>query len=182
MNMNVNMHINMHVNIYVFIWTHAYYTHMLYIYVCVQACVLILSHIWLFVTSWTIAWQTLLSRIFQTRTLERVAISYSRGSSSPWDWTHNSFLHWQVDSLPLSHLRSPCICKHAYYTYMYMHIIQAQFYTYKNICTDNFLGTYSDLLVNLVPVIYLYFYILVCYSEFNSVSAEYLGISFTYDI
>ena len=40
--------------------------------------------------------------IFQARTLEWVAISFSRGSSQPGDWTR-SFLPWQVVSLPLSH-------------------------------------------------------------------------------
>ena len=44
-------------------------------------------------------------RIFQTRILEWVAISFSRGFSRPRDWTR--FLHWQVDFLPLSHQGSP---------------------------------------------------------------------------
>ena len=39
--------------------------------------------------------------ISQARTLEWVAISFSRGSSQSRDWTH-IFLHWQADSLPLS--------------------------------------------------------------------------------
>ena len=38
----------------------------------------------------------------QARTVEWVAISSSRGSSGPRDQTSIS-LHWQVDSLPLSH-------------------------------------------------------------------------------
>ena len=41
--------------------------------------------------------------ISQARILERVAISFSRASSQPWDRN----LHWQVDSLPLSHQESP---------------------------------------------------------------------------
>ena len=45
--------------------------------------------------------------IFQARILEWVAISFSRGSSRPRDRTH-----WQVDSLPLSHLGR------VYYTYL----------------------------------------------------------------
>ena len=46
--------------------------------------------------------------IFQARTIEWVAISSSRGSSRPRNWTCIfSLLHWQVDSLPLSHLGSP---------------------------------------------------------------------------
>ena len=43
--------------------------------------------------------------ILQTRILEWVAISFSRGSSSSKDQTHISY--WQADSLPLSHLGSP---------------------------------------------------------------------------
>ena len=42
--------------------------------------------------------------IFQARVLECVAISSSRGFSWPRD---QSLLHWQADSLPLSHLGSP---------------------------------------------------------------------------
>ena len=42
--------------------------------------------------------------IFQASILEWVAISSSRGSSQPRDWTHSPA--WQADSLPLSHLGS----------------------------------------------------------------------------
>ena len=42
--------------------------------------------------------------ISQASILGWVAISYSRGSSRPRDW--NCFLHWQVNSLPRSHLGS----------------------------------------------------------------------------
>ena len=53
----------------------------------------LLSQIWLFVTPWTIACQAPLSMgILQTRILERVAISFSRGSSCPRDWTQVSCL------------------------------------------------------------------------------------------
>ena len=46
--------------------------------------------------------------IFQARILEQVAISFSKGSSLPRDWTLVlCFLHRQVDSLPLHHLGSP---------------------------------------------------------------------------
>ena len=46
--------------------------------------------------------------IFQARIMEQFAISYSRGSSRPRDQTQVScLLHWQVNSLPLSHLGSP---------------------------------------------------------------------------
>jgi len=43
--------------------------------------------------------------IFQTRILEGVATSCSRGSSQPRDWTCVSFTGWQT--LPPSHLGSP---------------------------------------------------------------------------
>ena len=47
--------------------------------------------------------------ISQTRILEWVAISSSRGSSRARHPTRVSLLHWQADSLPLSHLGSPHI-------------------------------------------------------------------------
>ena len=46
--------------------------------------------------------------IFQARVLEWIAISSSRGSSQPRDWTCISCVSWlQVDFLLLSHRRSP---------------------------------------------------------------------------
>ena len=50
-------------------------------------------------------------RISQERILEWVAISSSRGSSRPRDWTFVFFhlLHWQADSLPLRRLGSSLI-------------------------------------------------------------------------
>ena len=48
----------------------------------------VLSHVWLFATLWTIAHQaSLIHGISQSRILEWVAISYSRGSSQPRDQT-----------------------------------------------------------------------------------------------
>ena len=48
----------------------------------------LLRHVWLFETPWTVACPAPLSHeIFQTRILEWVAISFSRGSSQPRDWT-----------------------------------------------------------------------------------------------
>ena len=44
--------------------------------------------------------------ISQARILERVTISFSRASSQPSDQNPH-LLHWQVDSLPLSHQESP---------------------------------------------------------------------------
>ena len=48
---------------------------------CECVCVCVLSHVQLFVTQWTIACQAPLSMQFSR--LQWVAISYSRGSSSP---------------------------------------------------------------------------------------------------
>ena len=51
-------------------------------------------------------------RISQARVLEWVAISFSRRSSPLRGWTHDScILHWQADSLPMSHLGSPSFKK-----------------------------------------------------------------------
>ena len=56
------------------------------VYICMS-----LSHVWLFATPWTIAHEALsVHGISQTRILERVAISFSSGSSWPRDWTHIS--------------------------------------------------------------------------------------------
>ena len=49
-------------------------------------------------------------------------------------------LHWQADSLPLSHLGSPYICVHIY-IYMHLHInICILTYTIHNKCTHTKLG------------------------------------------
>ena len=72
------------------------------IYVCV--CVCLLSCIQLFATPWTVACQAPLSiGILQTRILECVAISSSRGSSWPRDWICLSCVssHWQAYELCL---------------------------------------------------------------------------------
>ena len=61
-----------------------------------------LSHVWLFVTPMDCSSQgSSIQRILQARILERVAISFSRGTSWPMDRTWVSCL--QVDSLPLRH-------------------------------------------------------------------------------
>ena len=70
-------------------------------HVCVQSRI---SCVWLFATLWTVACQAPLSRRFSRQEYwSGVAIASSRGSYPPL--TH--LLHWQADSLPLSHLRSP---------------------------------------------------------------------------
>ena len=58
-----------------------------------HACAQLLSHVQLFATLWTVACQAPHSmEFFQARMLEWVAISFSRGSSWPKDWTHVSFV------------------------------------------------------------------------------------------
>ena len=57
--------------------------------------------------------------IFKAGTLEWVAISSSRASSWPRDWICISCVSciWPVDSLPLSHIRSPVPGQHTTYTH-----------------------------------------------------------------
>ena len=71
----------------------------------------LLSHVWLFVTPWTVACQAPLSMgILQARILEWVAIPFSRGSSPPRDWTHFCFFCIGRRVLyRLSHLGNPII-------------------------------------------------------------------------
>ena len=53
----------------------------------------LLSHVWLFVTPWTVACQAPLSKgILQARILEWVAMLFSRGSSQARDWTQVSLI------------------------------------------------------------------------------------------
>ena len=59
--------------------------------VCVCVCVVVLSHIWLFATPWTVACQTpLCLDFFLGKNAGWVAISYSRGCSQPGDQIHIS--------------------------------------------------------------------------------------------
>ena len=67
-------------------------------------CVGLLSHVRLFPTPWTAALQAPVHGILQAWILEWVVISFSRGSSSLTKWPNQCLLHWQVDSLILSHL------------------------------------------------------------------------------
>ena len=66
-----------------------------------------LSHVWLFVTPWTVACQASLSVqwIFQARRLKWVVIFYSR-KIFPTQGSNLGLLHWQADSLSLSHMGS----------------------------------------------------------------------------
>ena len=56
-------------------------------YVCAES----FSHVWLFATPWTVACESPLSMgILQARILKWVAISFSRLSFQPRDWTQVS--------------------------------------------------------------------------------------------
>ena len=62
------------------------------------------SHVWLFETRWTAAHQAPpVHGISQERILDWVAKSPSRRSIFPTQGSNPRLLHWQVDSLPLSH-------------------------------------------------------------------------------
>ena len=72
-----------------------------------------LSCVWLFVTPWTVACQApSVHGISQARILEWIAISFSRGSSWPRNWTHSPcvgrpvFYHWTAWEV---HLRTDTI-------------------------------------------------------------------------
>ena len=77
--------------------------------VCV--CVRTLSLVYLFATPWTVCSLpgTSVRGIFQARTMEQVAISYSRGIFQIQESNLRllCLLHWQVDSLALRYLGSP---------------------------------------------------------------------------
>ena len=55
--------------------------------VCMCMCVCVFSHVWLFVAPGLYLPGSCIHRISQAKILERVDISYSRGSSHPLDWT-----------------------------------------------------------------------------------------------
>ena len=87
---------------------------------------LLLSHVWLHDPMDCSPTGSTLHRILQARTLERVAISFSRGSSQPRDWTHVSCIscivrcllyHWATWEapdwgIPLEHSQSRNILCH----------------------------------------------------------------------
>ena len=82
----------------------------------------VLSHIQLFVTPWTVTHQAPLSMEFSRREFLSGLLFPTPGQSSwPRDWTCIScrLLHWQADSLPLYHLRSPFL----WYRYTYFNTL-----------------------------------------------------------
>ena len=80
--------------------------------VCVCVCVLLLSRVRIFVTPDCSPPGPSVHGIPRAKLLEWAAISSSRASFQPRDWTQGSCisLHWQADSLPLSQLGSPREC------------------------------------------------------------------------
>ena len=72
----------------------------------------LLSSVWLFAPLWTVTKQppgSSVHWISQAKILEWAAISSSKGISPIQGWNPGllRLLHWQADSLPLSHLGSP---------------------------------------------------------------------------
>ena len=88
-----------------------------YIYMCVCVCACVHTHV-LVQSCPTLCdpmncsqWGSSVHGILQERILEWVAISYSRGSSQSWDWTHGSCVSCIADRFHLlSHRGSPCVC------------------------------------------------------------------------
>ena len=83
-----------------------------YLYVCIKwhsVRAQLLSHVWLFATTWTTAHQPPLSMVFSGKNTGAgchfllQGIFLTQGSNL----CLLRLLHWQVDSLPLSHLESP---------------------------------------------------------------------------
>ena len=110
-------------------WLLKIFKYLLFIYTIV----LLLFSCWVvsdsFVIPWTVAHQAPLSNgIFQARILECVAISFSRGSSWPRDWTRvpcigkQILYHWATRQvqlcIPYTYIHTPYIYKHIPYIYI----------------------------------------------------------------
>ena len=65
-----------------------------------------LSRVWFFVTSWTVAHQAPLSMGFSSKNTG-IACHFLLQGISPTQGSNPCHLHWQVNSLPLNHLGSP---------------------------------------------------------------------------
>ena len=101
--------------IFIFVYIHYLCVYIMYIYVHKYICIYIDYALLLF--SCSVMYDSVsdpmdcnppgssVHAISQGRILEWVVISFSKGSSRPWDRTQ-LYLHLQVDSLPLSHLGS----------------------------------------------------------------------------
>ena len=97
-----------------------------------MCCVLLshFSHVWLFVTLWTVAChppRSSIHGILQARIVGWVAMTSSREFSWPRDWAHVSLslLHWQAGSLPLAPPGKPFV-----YISMYINIYDNSLYIY----------------------------------------------------
>ena len=95
-----------------------YYSYIAYLYfcrvcgcVCVRACTQSLSHVPLFVTTWTVAHQSPLSTEFFRQEYQNMFL-FSTPGIFPTQGSNLGFLHllhWQADPLRLRHLGSPDI-------------------------------------------------------------------------
>ena len=117
---------------------------------CMLRCLCVLnhfSHVWLFMTLWTVAHQAPMSMEFSSQEhwsgllcppdLPDLQFNPCRGSQ--FDHLLH-LLHWQADSLPLSHLGSPHIYIHTH-IYVYIHT-HTHTYTHMPImCNLKFLKT-----------------------------------------
>ena len=120
--------------------------HFLCISGCVHVCVYsVTSHIGLFATSWTVAHQAPLSMGFSNQEYWSGLPSLLQGSAWSRDQTHISCLslYWQVDSLPLSYLGSPCVSianpnffKLVLTSYIFFHLFPLLFFTYLHLYTE----------------------------------------------
>ena len=91
---------------YVFMCVYIHMYLCVFIYVCMG--VYVLSHIQLFEAPWTIACQLRLS-IDSPRKNTRMSCHFLIQELFPPQGSNLRLLHWQADSLPLSHLGSPCM-------------------------------------------------------------------------
>ena len=105
-------------------------------YVCVYVCVQSLIHVWLFATPWTIAHQA---------SLKWATISSSRGFLTQGSNLYLlCLLHWQAESLPLSHLGSPmCMCIYNMYIYLYILIYYIKIFHWIYIYTYIYTHTHA---------------------------------------
>ena len=67
----------------------------------------VLGHVRLFVTPWTVACQAFLPAGFSRQSIYGVGCHFQFQEIFLTQKSNPYLLHWQADSLPLSHLRSP---------------------------------------------------------------------------
>ena len=76
--------------------------------ISLRACASVLNHVWFFVTTWTAACKAPLSTEF-SRQEYWSGLPFSTPGDPPNPGIEPCLLHWQVNSLPLSHLGSPVL-------------------------------------------------------------------------